>query len=77
MADLNQNKKGLYGGAYVHDGGLGATVDSQALQDIIDVLKHPFQTSCNTCNGMGFIRSGKVCQTCEGSGKVQDDLFTS
>ena len=77
MADLNQNKKGLYGGEPVLGSGLGNTVDSQALQDIIEVLKHPFQTFCNTCNGLGFIRSGKDCQTCKGSGKVQDDLFTS
>lgn len=77
MADVNHNKKGLYRGAPVLDGGLGATVDSQALQDIIDVLKHPFLTSCDTCNGLGFVRSGKDCQTCNGSGKVLDDLFTS
>lgn len=77
MADLNHNKKDYYIGTPVLDGGVGTTVDSQALQDIIEVLKHPFQTSCETCIGLGFIRSKKDCPTCKGSGKVQDDLFTS
>jgi len=39
------------------------------------VLKYPFQTSCDTCNGLGFIRNGKDCPTCDGSGKVIDDFF--
>jgi DnaJ-class molecular chaperone len=77
MTDFDHNKKGFYSEMSVLDSGLGSTVDSQALQDIIDVLKHPFQTSCDTCNGFGYIRSGKDCPTCDGSGKVQDDLFTS
>ena len=49
--------------------------DSKALQEIIDILKQPFQTSCDTCNGLGFIRSGEDCITCKGTGKVLDDLF--
>lgn len=50
-------------------------VQSQALQEIIDILKHPFQVSCDTCNGLGFIRNGLDCPTCNGSGKVIDDFF--
>lgn len=53
----------------------GSRVDSQALQDIIEVMKGPLMTSCDTCNGLGFIRSGDDCPTCSGSGKVLDDLF--
>lgn len=49
--------------------------DSQALQEIIDILKYPFQTSCDTCNGLGFVRSGEDCITCKGTGKVLDDQF--
>ena len=49
--------------------------DSKVLQEIIDILKYPFQTSCDTCNGLGFIRSGEDCHTCKGTGKVIDNLF--
>ena len=49
--------------------------DSQVLQEIIDILKYPFQTSCDHCNGLGFIRSGEDCQTCRGTGKVIDKIF--
>ena len=49
--------------------------DSQALQEIINVLKHPFQTSCDRCNGLGFVKSGEDCPCCDGSGKVLDKLF--
>ena len=49
--------------------------DSQVLQELIDILKHPFQTSCDTCNGMGFIRSGEDCHTCKGTGKIIDRIF--
>ncbi len=51
------------------------TADSQALQEIINVLKNPFQTSCDTCNGLGFVKSGQDCLTCHGSGKVLDTCF--
>lgn len=51
------------------------TVDSQALQEIINMLKNPFQMSCDTCNGLGFVRSGQDCVTCNGSGKVLDNCF--
>ncbi len=49
--------------------------DSQALQEIISVLKDPFQTSCDICNGLGFVRSGQDCPTCDGTGKVLDECF--
>lgn len=52
-----------------------ADVDSQVLQEIIDILKHPFQTSCDYCNGLGFVRSGENCRICKGSGKVIDKIF--
>lgn len=52
-----------------------AVADSRALQEIIDILKEPFQTSCDTCNGLGFVKSGQNCQTCDGSGKVIDNCF--
>ena len=76
MKNINPSKKGYPQGFASLTNSRKQEVDSQALQDIIDVLKHPFQTSCGTCNGLGYIRSGKDCPTCEGSGKVQDDLFT-
>ena len=53
----------------------GHVVQSQALQEIIDILKYPFQISCDTCNGLGFIKNGQDCPTCDGSGKVIDDFF--
>ena len=49
--------------------------ESQALQEIINVLKHPFMTSCDACNGLGFIKSGEDCPTCFGSGRVIDEVF--
>lgn len=49
--------------------------DSRALQDIIEIMNEPFMTSCDTCNGLGFIRSGEDCPTCSGSGKLLDELF--
>ena len=55
--------------------GQSAAADSHALQEIIDVLKEPFQTSCDTCNGLGFVKSGQNCHTCDGSGKVIDNCF--
>ena len=57
------------------EGRHNVAADSQALQEIINMLKNPFQTSCDSCNGLGFIRSGQQCPTCEGSGKVLDDCF--
>jgi len=77
MNNINHSKKGVPQGFASLTNTRKPEAESQALQDIIDVLKHPFQTFCDTCNGLGFIRSGKDCPTCEGSGKVQDDLFTS
>ena len=50
-------------------------VDSQVLQEIIDILKYPFETSCNYCSGLGFVRSGENCMTCNGTGKVIDKIF--
>lgn len=49
-------------------------VDSRALQEIIDILKHPWQTSCRSCKGLGFVRNGKNCQACNGEGKVLDNF---
>lgn len=57
------------------EGRHNVAADSQALQEIINIQKNPFQTSCDSCNGLGFIRSGQQCPTCEGSGKVLDDCF--
>jgi DnaJ-class molecular chaperone len=57
------------------EGANNVTADSQALQEIINILKNPFQMSCDSCNGLGFIRSGQQCPTCDGSGKVLDDCF--
>jgi len=74
MTEYNHDKKD-WNGAVNSRSSAGPRVDSQALQDIIDVLSDPFQTSCDTCNGLGFIKSGQDCPTCEGSGKVLDDVF--
>ena len=52
-----------------------AVADSRALQEIIDILKEPFMTSCDTCNGLGFVKSGQNCQICAGSGRVIDTCF--
>ena len=74
MTNHDHNKKG-WNSTGNAQGSAGPSVDSRALQDIIDVLSDPFQTSCDTCNGIGFIKSGESCPTCDGSGKVLDDLF--
>ncbi len=50
-------------------------VDSRALQEIIDILKHPFQSSCSYCNGLGFVRGGENCMTCKGTGKIIEKKF--
>jgi len=49
--------------------------DSKILQEIIDILKHPFQTSCKVRNGLGYVHSGENCRTCDGAGKVLDQAF--
>lgn len=72
---MHQGKKGFGGNIVPFTGARRPQVDSKALQEIIDVLKHPFQTSCDTCNGLGFVRSGADCPTCHGSGRVLDDCF--
>ena len=73
---MNQTKKDQF--YSVPDSGkqYGASVSSQALQEIIKVISEPFQASCDTCNGLGFIKSGEDCPTCHGSGKVLDNLFS-
>ena len=50
-------------------------VQPQALQEIIDILRYPFQTSCDYCNGLGYVRNGQDCNACDGTGKVIDDFF--
>lgn len=75
MNTLDHNKKYLYCNMAVRDRGYHPGADSQALQEIISVLQNPFQRACDSCNGLGFVRSGQDCPACEGSGKVTDDLF--
>lgn len=75
MNNFEHDKKGNLVALGMADNPAGQAVPSRALQEIIDVLKHPFQTSCDTCNGLGFIRNGRDCPTCDGSGKVIDDFF--
>lgn len=68
MQNINQDKK-------ISEASSASRVDSSALQEIIDIMKYPFQTSCDRCNGLGFVRSGDDCPSCNGNGKVLDDLF--
>lgn len=75
MNEYTHNKKGNMADMILAERASGPAVQSQALKEIIDVLRYPFQTSCDTCNGLGFIRNGQDCPTCDGSGKVIDDFF--
>lgn len=75
MNKYEYDKNGSLAAIALADGTAGSSVQSQALQEIIDVLKYPFQTSCDNCNGLGFVRSGQDCPACDGKGKVLDDFF--
>lgn len=72
MNDIYQGKKEMANGAVRVDDIGHPEVDSQVLQEIIDILKHPFQMVCKACNGLGFVRDGHDCHACEGTGKVND-----
>lgn len=49
--------------------------DSKALQEIIDILKYPFQVSCKSCKGLGYVKNGVDCKSCDGTGMVLEDFF--
>jgi len=75
MNNLDYNKNSLKQILPTSDSPESVAADSRALQEIIDILKQPFQTSCDSCNGLGFVKSGQNCPTCDGSGKVIDNCF--
>lgn len=50
--------------------------DAQALRELIEILKKPYQSHCDRCGGTGVIRGrGDCCPTCGGSGKIVIDLL--
>jgi len=75
MNNLDHNKNSFKQILPPSDNPESVVADSHALQEIIDILKQPFQTSCDSCNGLGFVKSGQNCPTCDGSGKVIDNCF--
>ncbi|MEX2367432.1 MAG: hypothetical protein WD601_12570 [Pseudohongiellaceae bacterium] len=56
--------------------------DSQALQELIDILKKPYISKCYHCHGKG-VREVKTlkgitkqaCERCNGSGNLKMDLI--
>ena len=74
MRNFEHDKKATLAAVSMH-ATANAAVPSKALQEIIDILRYPFQTSCDHCNGLGFVRNGQDCPSCEGTGKVIDDFF--
>ncbi|MBT5483536.1 MAG: hypothetical protein HOH14_07130 [Gammaproteobacteria bacterium] len=75
MNNLDHNKNSFKQFLPPSESRESVAADSCALQEIIEILKQPFQTSCDSCNGLGFVKSGQSCPTCDGSGKVLDNCF--
>ncbi|MFT5320334.1 MAG: hypothetical protein ACI934_000469 [Pseudohongiellaceae bacterium] len=75
MNNLDHNKNSFKQILLPSDNPQSVVAVPYALQEIIDILKQPFQTSCDPCNGLGFVKSGQHCPTCDGSGKVIDNFF--
>jgi DnaJ-class molecular chaperone len=44
---------------------------SEALQDLIDILKQNYVSDCLKCDGSGLTLKKRVCEPCRGSGKRQ------
>jgi len=44
---------------------------SEALQDLIDILKQNYVSDCPECTGSGISLRKRVCAPCQGSGKSQ------
>jgi DnaJ-class molecular chaperone len=44
-------------------------VSKQALNELISILKKPYQDACNVCKGAGKITVSSVCPKCKGSGQ--------
>ena len=50
--------------------------DDQALQELIDILKKPYQCNCDKCWGRGaHPRTGRACEHCQGTGRILMDLL--
>lgn len=45
---------------------------SEALQDLIDILKQNYVSDCPDCKGTGYSFNNRVCEPCKGLGKSLD-----
>ncbi|MEX0619021.1 MAG: hypothetical protein WDZ76_00810 [Pseudohongiellaceae bacterium] len=44
-------------------------VSTQALKELMSILKKPYRDVCNVCNGSGYTGQKATCQKCKGSGQ--------
>jgi DnaJ-class molecular chaperone len=42
---------------------------SEALQDLIDILKQKYVSDCQNCSGTGINLKNHACEFCQGRGK--------
>ena len=44
-------------------------VSKQALNELISILKKPYQDACNVCKGTGKVADSSLFTKCKGSGQ--------
>lgn len=47
--------------------------DSQALKELMEILREPFESRCYQCSGSGKAKTG-ACPVCNGSGENRIDF---
>lgn len=55
--------------------GMETISDAQALKELIEILRKPFQSHCDLCRGSGLSGSGRACRACRGTGRILIDLL--